>query len=227
MRHRQQRHDPFGTRGSVILEFAIIAPLLMLLLAGSFTLGMSVNRAIQASNVNRNAIVLLTRKVDLSRSENQMMLIRSAAGLKMNIAGTYSPDPSGSGVVILSKVIRVGPVACSLGIPGWNGNAASCPNFGEYVIAQRIGIGNTARWSSAIGAPATLLATDGSVSDADIANSSSNRATGFSRLTTDSGFLYFDNDSFTFVGELFADMTDLNIMSNWLTVPDISLRNFS
>ncbi len=228
MRKLQRRKTGrFDERGSVILEFGIIAPFLMLMLAGSFTLGMSVNRSIQASNVNRNAIVLMTRKVDLSKSENQKMLIRSAAGLKMNIAGTYTPDPSGSGVVILTKVIRVGPVACALGISGWNGNSATCPNYGEYAIAQRIGIGNTTRWGSALGIPSSALSTDGSVPDADIANVSTDRATGFKKLITDAGFLYLDNDSYAYVGELFADMTDLNIMSKWLKVPNIMVRNFS
>ena len=227
MKRRVQRQRRFGQRGSVILEFALISPFLMIMLAGTFTLGMSVNRSIQASNVNRNAIVLMARKVDLSRSENQKMLIRSAAGLKMNIPGTYTPDPNGSGVVILSKVVRVGAVACSVGIPGWNGNPLSCPNYGQYIIAQRIGIGNIARWGSAIGIPGSPLSSDGSVSDADIANVSSNRATGFPALVTGTGFLYLDNDTYTFVGEMFADMTDLNIMSNWLTAPNIAVRNFS
>lgn len=227
MRLKQRKQSRFDERGSVIMEFGIIAPFLMMMLAGSFTLGMSVNRSIQASNVNRNAIVLMTRKVDLSRSENQKMLIRSAAGLKMNIAGTYTPDPNGQGVVILTKVIRVGPVACSLGISGWNGNAATCPNYGEYVMAQRIGIGNTGRWGSALGNPTSSLASDGSVSDADVANVSTNRSSGFKTTVTAPGFLYLEIDTYTYVGELFADMTDLNIMSRWLTVPNIMVRNFS
>ena len=41
--------------GNVIIEFALVAPFLMLLLAGVFTIGMSLNRSIQCSNVCRNA----------------------------------------------------------------------------------------------------------------------------------------------------------------------------
>lgn len=213
-------------RGSVITEFALVTPFLMLLLAGAFTLGMSLNRSIQASNVLRNANVLMTRKVDLSKSENQHMLIRSSLGLGMNIPGGYMPDPNGKGVVILSKVIRVGPVECALGIPGWNTNPSTCPNYGEYVIAQRIAIGNTTRWSSGIGNPSGALASDGQLSDSDIANGTSNRATGFSKVEADEMAVYLEVGQLTYMGEMFLDVSDLNMLP-WLVAPNINIRNFS
>lgn len=212
--------------GSVIMEFALVTPFLMLLLAGSFTLGMSLNRSIQASNVIRNANVLMTRKIDLSKSENQQMLIRSAIGLNMNIAGTYAPNPNGKGAIILTKVIRVGPVQCALGIANYNGNTATCPNYGEYVIAQRIGIANTSRWSSAIGNPTSSLASDGSLSDADVASVTSNRATGFQKVEANGGLVYLEVDQFAYIGELFADVTDLNMLP-WLAAPNVNIRNIS
>lgn len=213
-------------RGSTIVELALVTPFLMFLLTGSFTVGMSLNRAIQASNVVRNANVLMSRKVDLSRAENQRMLIRSASGLGMNVTGTYVPDPAGKGAIILSKVVRVGNVQCSVGIPGWNGNAASCPNHGQYVIAQRISMANTTRWGSAIGSPNSTLATDGTVSDADIANVTTNRATGFPQLPTGTGVVYLDNDSFAYIGEIFADLSELTFLP-WVDAPEIKMMNIS
>jgi hypothetical protein len=213
-------------RGNVIMEFALVTPFLMLLLAGAFTLGMSLNRSIQASNVLRNANVLMTRKVDLSKAENQRMLIRSALGLGMNIPGGFMPDPNGKGAIILTKVVRVGPVECSLGIPGWNANPLSCPNYGEYVIAQRIAIGNTTRWSSAIGNPAGALASDGELSDSDVANVSSNRANGFSKVESDEKLVYLEVGQFTYMGEMFLDVSDLNMLP-WLSAPNINIRNYS
>ncbi len=212
--------------GSTIVELALVTPFLMLLLTGSFTVGMSLNRAIQASNVLRNANVLMSRKVDLSRSENQLMLIRSASGLGMNISGSHTPNPSGKGALVLSKVIRVGPVQCSVGISGWNGTQATCPNFGEYVIAQRIKIANTTRWGSAIGNPTSALASDGSVSDADIATVTTNRAIGFPQLSTGTGIVYMDNDTFAYIGEIFVDVSELNFLP-YVSAPEIKMMNIS
>lgn len=208
------------------MEFALVTPFLMLLLAGAFTLGMSLNRSIQASNVIRNANVLMARKVDLSREENQQMLIRSAAGLHFNIPGTNLPNPDGNGVIILTKVIKVGPVQCALGIPGWNSLPSSCPNYGQYVIAQRISIGNTSRWASAFGNPSGTLQSNGEVTDADIANLTANRASGFKATNTGDGILFLDLDMFAYMGELFADVSDLNMLP-WLEAPNISIRNVS
>jgi hypothetical protein len=215
-----------GQRGNTIVELALVTPFLMLLLTGSFTIGMSLNRSMQASNVLRNANVLMSRNVDLSRSENQNMLIRSAAGLGMNVPGTNQPNPSGKGTLILSRVIRVGPVQCAVGIVGWNGNPNTCPNYGQYVIAQRIRLGNTSRWVSSIGNPTSALSSDGSVSDADIASVTSNRANGFPQLPAGTGVIYLANDTFAFIGEMFADLSELSFIP-WVTAPEIKMMNIS
>ncbi len=220
------RRNRRSERGNVMLEFALVTPFIMMMLAGAFTLGMSLNRSIQASNVVRNANVLLARRVDLSKTENQQMLIRSASGLSFNVPGTHLPNPNGKGVIILTKVVKVGPVQCAMGISGWNGNQATCPNFGQYVIAQRISIGNYSRWSSSFGSPSSALASDGTVSDADIANVSTNRATNFRDTDSGSGLIFLDNDMHAYVGELFADVSDLNMLP-WLSAPNISIRNVS
>jgi len=207
-------------RGSFIVEFALVAPFIMMLLAGSFTVGMGLNRSIQCSQVCRNANALLARGVDLSKTNAQQMLIRSASGMGFNIAGSTSPDPNGKGGIYLTKVIRVGDNQCYLGIPAWNGTPSSCPNYDQYVIAQRIRICNTTRWSSQIGAPTSTLTASGVVSDADIANISGNRATNFT------GIITLSLDEFAFVSELFADIDDLAMMP-WLLAPKISMRNVS
>ncbi|MBZ2184724.1 MAG: pilus assembly protein [Bryobacter sp.] len=212
-------------KGNTILEFALIAPFLMILLAGAFTLGMSLNLSIQASNVVRNANVLLARNIDLSNSENQQLLMRSAAGLGLNTPGTNIPSPTGKGIVILTKVVKVGPVHCSVGIPGWNGNPATCPNHNHYVIAQRISLGNPERGSSSLGNPSSTLSSDGRVSDANIATVSTNRASGFRTTSDGEGIIFLDLDTFTYVSEVFVDISELSML--WLTAPNIAIRNVS
>lgn len=206
--------------GNVMMEFALVTPFLMLLLAGSFTIGMTLNRTIQASNVCRNANVLQVRGVDLSTTQNQSMLLRTAQGLGLNNAGTYTPNPNGKGVIYLTKVMNVGPNQCNLGIPGWNGTAATCPNYNQYVIAKRNVIGNSSRWSSVTGNPGSALNTDGSISDNYICTITSNRASGFP------GIVSLALDEYTYVAEVYVDISDLNFV-NWFSAPIISVRNVS
>jgi Flp pilus assembly protein TadG len=207
-------------RGSFMIEFALVAPFLMILLAGSFTVGMGLNRSIQCSQVCRNANALMARGVDLSKSTAQQMLIRAASGMGFNQAGSSLPDPNGKGAIYLTKVVRVGDSQCYMGIPTWNGSPGTCPNYGQYVIAQRIAICNTSRWASSLGNPSSTLTASGIVTDADIANVSTNRATNFTDIIT------LANDEFAFVSELFADIDDL-AMIPWLAAPRISMRNVS
>lgn len=215
---RQRRQSQ---RGNVLVEFAILFPFLTSLLAGAFTMGMSLTKAVQCSQLCRNANVLMVRSIDLSVSTNQQLLLRTGTGLGLNVAGSNLPDANGKGTIILTKVVRVGDSACYNGIVNWNGNPSTCPNHGQYVIAQRIVIGNTTRWSSATGPIASsYLDSKGQVSDANIASISTIRATNFP------GIVQLSNDEFTFVSEVYADVSDLTLM-NWMQAPTISVRNVS
>ncbi len=208
-------------RGNVLVEFAILFPFLTSMLAGAFTIGMSLTKAVQCSQLCRNANVLMVRSIDLSTTANKQLLLRTGTGLGINVAGTNSPDPNGKGTIILTKVLRVGDSSCYAGIINWNGNPSSCANHGQYVIAQRIVIGNTTRWASATGAAAGLsFNSKGEASEANIATNSSYKASNFP------GIVELSNDEFTYVSEVFADVSELTLM-NWMKAPIIQVRNVS
>src|SRR5579862_8552932 len=110
-------------RGNSILEFAVVMTFLLPLFAGAFSIGMALVRSIEVSNVSRDAAVLMVRAVtdpnsglDLSLAQNQQIIVRAASGLGMNADSQQTPDPNGKSVVILSKVVMVGPAECSIGI---------------------------------------------------------------------------------------------------------------
>jgi|SRR5579862_396536 len=216
--NRVQRNK--GERGSFTLEFAMVAPLLGLMLAGTFEIGMALNRTITAGQVCRNANVLVVRGIDLSQSNNQQLLIRTASILGMNQAGSWNPDPNGNGVIFLTKVYRVGPLECSVGISNWDGTQATCPNYGKYVMASRITIGNGTRWTSPIGTPGTTVKSDGTLYDSDIATSSADVAQLFPGLIT------LSLDQYTFVSELYVDISRFQLFSN-MVAPVIFMRNMS
>src|SRR5271170_3025630 len=130
-------------RGNTMMEFAAVSWILVFLLAGVFDVGMSLFRALQASDLVRNAAVLSvndsiapTPTVDLSVLSTQEVLLRTAPSLGMTISGTPQPNPNGPGVVILTKVYQVGTNECNLGVTGFDGTTNTCPNLGSYVIGR-------------------------------------------------------------------------------------------
>jgi hypothetical protein len=208
-------------RGNTILEFAILATFLVPMLTGAFTLGMALTKSIQVGNVARDAVVLMVRATtepqsgfDLSLPQNQRIIVRTARGLGMDLNAQNDPNPSGNGVVILSKVVMVGPAECSVGIvpapagaPPWN--ASNCPNFGSYAFAYRVVIGNGSRWTSVIGNPGAPVQTNGTILASDIASNSSDRVSNFSSTIG----LTLTPSTFAHVSETFADVSILNFFS--------------
>lgn len=222
-------------KGEVILEFSIVMALLTPLFAGMFCIGMALTKGIQVSNVCRDAVVLLVRSVtdpnsglDLSQPQNQAIIVRAATGLNMALNSSYAPNPSGSAVVILSKVILVGPNECSVGVvptpsgaPPWN--SSNCPNYNQYVFAYRVVIGNGTRWSSSLGAPpSTIVASTGTISAANIATNTANRATNMGA----GGIVTLQPSTFALVSEMYADVSYLNLFSIWQT-PILYSRSLS
>lgn len=208
-------------RGNTILEFALVMVFLVPMFAGAFTIGMALAKGIQVSNVARDAVVLMVRAVtdpnsglDLSQTQNQRIIVRAAAGLSMNSDTQQDPDPTGKGVVILSKVVFVGPAECSVGIipaptgaPPWN--AGNCPNFGSYVFAYRVVIGNGTRWSSTLGQPGGTVQSNGTITATDIATNTSDRVANFPAVAN----MTLTSGTFALVSEMYADVSFLNFFS--------------
>lgn len=209
-------------KGSALMEFAIVAPFLITLIAGSFSVGMGLNRAVQARQAVRNANVLMVKDFDLSILDNQRLIVRTAQGLGMeNPTGpAFTPNPAGKASIILTKVKHAGAATCNAGIPAWNQNPSSCPNYDQYIIEQRVIIGNTTRWQSQSGTPGVALDSRGFTSAANRATSAGTRATGFP------GFLTLALEEYTFLSEMWVDTEDLS-MFPIVNPVNIYVRNFS
>jgi hypothetical protein len=207
--------------GNTILEFALVMTFLVPMFAGAFTIGMALTKAIQVSNVARDAVVLMVRSnsdpesgLDLSQTQNQRIIVSAASGLGMNSDAQDDPSSTGSGVVILSQVVMVGPTECSLGItpapsgaPPWD--ASNCPNYGSYVFEYRVVIGNGSRWTSMLGNPGGSVASNGTISASDIASNSSDRVANFNTVTG----MTLSPSTFALVSEMYADVSYLNFFS--------------
>lgn len=206
-------------KGSFMVEFAIVGWTLFYLMAGTLQVGLNMNRAMTAQSTCRDANVLTVRGIDLSQSSNQQLITRAGAGLGINRSGSWLPDSNGTGVVYISKIIKVGPLECATGVANFDGTTNTCPNLGQYVIATRIPIGNSTRWASLLGTPASTPGSDGKLTDAQICTVTGNVSTFPSSMS-------LATDQYTFVAEVFADTSNINFFS-FLTPSAIYMRNFS
>jgi len=221
--------------GNTILEFGVVMAFLVPLFAGAFTIGAAVARGIQVSNVARDADVLLVRTttdpnsgLDLSQTQNQRIIVRAAAGLGMNSDAQNDPSSTGNAVVFLSKVVLVGDQECSVGItpapagaPPWN--TGNCPNYGSYVFAYRVVIGNGTKWSSVLGKPAAgTVQSDGTITYSDVASNAAERVANFTTVAN----LTLTKSTFALISAMFADVSYLNFF-NILQTPTLYARNVS
>lgn len=163
-------------KGNTLLEFALIAPALVLILLGVVSVGYMLSRSIQVAQVTRDAAHMFFDGIDFSVVGNQNVVGRLGSGMGWTLA---SPDANGStidangnGVVIFTKILMVGDNECTAG--GHPRATTTCPNFGQLVIEQRIAIGNVTLRASNFGSPTqSLLQNDGSIQPQDYVTDSS------------------------------------------------------
>ena len=212
--------------GQAMLEFSIVSISLAFLFAGAFTVGAMLNKALQVSNITRSAAVLMVRSVtdptaalNLAIPANQRILIREANGLGMASDSSFDPYPQpgggGTGAIFLSKIIVVGANECAAaGLtahaspPLWD--TSNCANFGSYVWAYYVPIGNTTRWSSVFGKPPTAdVQTDGTVSALNIATDTGDQVT----ATTITPVITLTQSQYALMSETYADISGIAIFS--------------
>lgn len=169
------------------MEFALVAMPLILFLLGVTSVGFNLGRAVQVTQVGRDASSMFVRGVDFSEPGNQAILIR--LGQKLGMA-----NGTGRGVVILSKVTFIPQSKCdALSLVNCNGD--------QHVITQRIVVGNPGVRQSLIGTPdSDLLDSKGLVSD---------YMTEPSARSTFSDVQLFENE-FAYVAETFFTSPDLD-----------------
>jgi hypothetical protein len=179
-----------GEAGQQVIEFALFTMVLVPLLLGTFVIGMNLARSILVAQIGRDAGSMYVRGVDFSETANQAVLVRLGQRLGMAVAG-------GKGVVILSKITFIPSGGCTM----------PC-NAGQYVITQRITIGNASvRSSSFPFAGAVSLNAHGDV--ANYVTDPNAVSSGFgSTLTLKPG-------EFVYVSEAYFPSPDLDLPGLW------------
>ena len=190
-------------QGSTIVEFAVAAPLLVLLFFGSIGLGIMMGRFIQTIQVCRDVAHMYVDGVDFTQTANQNIVIQQlAAGTGMTAAG-------GNGVVILSRISTVYQADCDAA-----GFSGTCANLNQAVITQRISFGNAGLRSSSFGTPtSTLMDSAGNISPSVyLQNTDATvHATGFTAAMTAAGTVQAQGDA-AWVAEVFFTYPDIGFL---------------
>ncbi|MBM3766379.1 MAG: pilus assembly protein [Acidobacteria bacterium] len=158
--------------GNAVVEFALVSVFLVPLLFGTFSIGMSLTKTVQASVVSRDAGAMFMRYVDFTNITNRNMLLRIANGMGMTNTG-------GNGVVVLTKVMYIGTNECALiGL-----TPANCPNYNRNVVVKRVTVGNNSVYTSPYGSPsAGILQSNGEITATNYLNQASARADNFASV---------------------------------------------
>lgn len=211
-------------RGSAFIEFALMAPFVVMAFAMTASIGLSANRTQNVSAVARNVTRLVVQGVDFSNLSaqsraNQQLISKMARGLGMATSTTdFTPNPAGDAVVIISKIVLVDNFQCSSGISGWNGQPNTCPNYGQYVFSYRVIVGNATRWTSKIGDPTIPPDPDGSFSDSAMATNTGIRASAFSSIMT------LNPGKEAYLVEVFADNNGYDFFRAQTSIPYVYKR---
>lgn len=150
-------------RGNALIEFALCAIFLVPLYLWMIMLGIDLRRLMQTNQVCRDAGHMFARWVDFSQTGNQDLVVRLAYGMGITRTG-------GKGVVILTKMMKVGTTECTQG--GYT--ASTCTNLNKVVAVKRITIGNASYKPSKYVTPAsTIITSDGTITPVNYLKNSS------------------------------------------------------
>lgn len=144
MKHRKQH-------GVAIVEFSFAMVVMLPLFLGTIGLGLRVIQSLRTIQLSRDAGRMYARGLDFSQPGNKTTLAALGADLGLKTNGT------GNAMVILTTVTYVDKGLCQSG--GYSldpsGNPIGCPNWKQWVFAQRLTIGNSSIRTSNLGSPLT------------------------------------------------------------------------
>jgi Flp pilus assembly protein TadG len=122
-------------RANVMLEFALTLPFLVMMVVGTFAVGLMFDRHLTEGQLARNAANMFARGIKFDSTQNKQLLSNAATGMNLQVDGT------GDTVVYMTLLTRVPMTANCV---GGGGGTVPCANRGLVVMAQRYIVGNTA-----------------------------------------------------------------------------------
>lgn len=189
-------------RGSTLVEFALVAPYLMIIFFATVGLGFVMGRYIQAVQVCRDVAHMYSDGLDFTKPTMQNIAVQLASGTGMTAN-------RGNGVIILSRIVTVYQADCNSA-----GYSGSCNNLNNQVITQRVVVGNSSLRQSAFVTPtSSLMDAQGNISPTVYLQNTdpSVVATGFGPVLTAAGETLADGQA-VYMAEVFFSYPDISYL---------------
>jgi hypothetical protein len=137
-------------RGVAVVEFSFMLLTLVPLMLGISVIGIDMIRMLETGHLARDAGYLFASGLDVSQPGNQTLLSNIGSPLGLTTSG------GGSAELIFSALTYVDTAACAdAGAVNGSGDPSGCTNYGQWVFAQRLIVGNSSLMNSSIGSPLT------------------------------------------------------------------------
>jgi hypothetical protein len=141
--------------GAAIIEFSLSLAFLVPLLIGTLVFGFRLVQAQQVDQITRDLAHMYSRGIEFNTT--------GAASEAESLADQFGLTSTGNAALIFSTITLATTADCQ----AYN-STNSCPNLGQPVFTEQIGIGNVTANASAFGTPTsggTLPATSGVAND--------------------------------------------------------------
>jgi hypothetical protein len=131
--------------GQEILEFALVAVLLMPMFLAAFVVGMNLIRSIQTNQVCRDLDSMFIHGGDFSTYPLQQEAQRLAQGLNLQIGSSFAGNQqsntgnTGNGLVTVTQVMWIGAITSANCVAV---GASKCTNANSFVYTQQMQFGN-------------------------------------------------------------------------------------
>ncbi len=190
------RKRNLGQGGNALVEFALCAPLLMVLLFTVITSGLWFDRYMTVLQLGRTGASMFSRGMNFSVDANKDLLLLAAQDLGITKAG-------GKGVIYLSRLVQAPP---------------GSTNDGNLVIAERYVIGDASTRASKIGTPSGSIwpNTTRPLPNGDVEDFQDEAS---AVATVPVTLLTLPLGESMYVTEVYHDSQDLNLGQAYITTP--------
>jgi hypothetical protein len=181
-------------QGASAIEFAFSLLFLVPVFLGLTGIGISMLRQLQTVQLARDAGAMFARQVDFTLVGSQQILNRVAGSLGLTVtsgsggnSNTGGVAGAGTAVVILSAIQYVNSGVCAQASPALAPDPAHCKNFGLWVFANQLVVGNNTLRTSNLGTPTGLMkpiAANGTIDISDQCLTAGDRVTGYNPWTS-------------------------------------------
>src|SRR5947209_691945 len=193
MRSSTRKHQ----KGSALVEACLCLTLFWTpLFIGTYQIGFNLIRAVQVTQICRDAGHMYSLGTDFSQTQYQNLL-------KSLMPASMDASSSGNTIVYLSTITYLDASSCA----SQNLTTANCPNYGKVVLTRQIPIGNTSVMASHFGTPACPASSAYNCTQNYYVTNSLAVAHGF-------GIPLANSTQFAYVSEMFVQSRDLSFFQS-------------